>query len=435
MILFNYSSKKVANLGIPLAIDLDKKFSVFCGEASKIGQMMNLKVTTLLLFSLVLTSCGPTAFLPTEKEMKAESPGTFTIPSKVDILLVTDDTGSMHEAYNAIRTQTPEFLAALEVLGWDYHFANAPLTESRMFTQVLASKFDPNWNDLWTPPFPGATENSIARVAPGAFRRPENYSEFISDRDIEDQKYLLKGQEPGLKNISAHLNNPLFKTSGFQRDDSLFVMVILSNGEDTSDVTFCTRHDDVEVPCETIGQGGTLESSFDLYKSEIESVIGSTPKTQVYAAVSTETAVTRTCYNGYARKGSRYMKLAENLNGQSIDICTRPLKSVLDHLTNQLKNVKDSFKTQVVFLEEEPDPSSIQVFKVLEDGSEVEIPASDSNGFSYAGYLNNVPTVVYPSPMNVGSGYAIKFSGDWLIEGKERAKVIYHAKGAKKSAS
>ena len=168
--------------------------------------------------------------------------------------MVEDDTGSVYEPYQQLAQQVPAFLADLENRGWDYHFATLLLTDNRPITQIMTSKYDPNWGSLWEqpypwiPPFPGAfpriptAANQAAdipgTVIQGYFSTPESYGGFLTPGDLNNG---LNGNEPGLKNISDILAGSSMTVTGFLRPDAILAILVVGNGNDTSDVTLCNR--------------------------------------------------------------------------------------------------------------------------------------------------------------------------------------------------
>jgi hypothetical protein len=51
----------------------------------------------LLLAALFASGCGAQGYVPASTSAAQSAPGSFTVPAKVDVLLVEDDTGSMSE--------------------------------------------------------------------------------------------------------------------------------------------------------------------------------------------------------------------------------------------------------------------------------------------------------------------------------------------------
>jgi hypothetical protein len=122
--------------------------------------------------------------------------------------------------------------------------------------------------------------------------------------------------------------------------------------------------------------------------------------------------------------------MASDLGGQSFDICSQSISSAIESFSDQLHNIRLEYRTRILFLASEPSTTDpITVVKTLVDGSEVQIPQSATNGWTYVGYAQNVATIDQPILMSYGSGYAIQLNGTAALIGDERASVRYTVKG------
>jgi hypothetical protein len=180
--------------------------------------LLALSCSLPLALTALLSGCGTPAFTVTTTAQTQASPGTFTIPPKVDIVLVEDDSGSRAEIQEALATQVPGFLSSLENRDWDFHFTSIPLTQFRPVTEATASKYDPNWGSAWLPPFPGASQAVPGSLAASLFRRSQEYSGFLNIQSVRNE---LNGQETGLENMTRILADPTLKTRGFFREDAM----------------------------------------------------------------------------------------------------------------------------------------------------------------------------------------------------------------------
>lgn len=378
--------------------------------------------------------CGKQAYVVGNSSEASQAPGTYLIPPKVDILLAEDDTGSMKEAYSQIATQLPNLLSNLDAQRWDYHFAVTPLTTRRPINQVAASRFDGNWGDLWTRPFPDAPQFGPGTVTPYFFRKPFEFSEFLTPSDPTS---ALGGMEPGLDTIRYQLTSGI-QGSGFLRTDALLVVLVAGNGNDTSGITYCTRSDGLVLPCEQVTGTGTQQSSFDSYKNSLLSVkAGDSARLRFYAAVST--ANRSSCLGGAAYAGTRYINMASALRGQTYDICTTPIASIIGSLSNLLQSERASYRTRFLLITQQPDPSTITVTKYLggNGNQAVTIPQDANNGWTYVGYSSGgVNAIDYPLPSNpLPPGYLIELHGDAKLMGQDTAKVDYKIAGASNSVA
>jgi hypothetical protein len=406
--------------------------------------------------ALILVSCGRQAFLVTDSIELKQGPGTFLIPPKVDFILAQDDTAGISELRNELRSQMPVFLNALESRGWDYRFATVPLTNDRELTQVVASRYDSNWGSSWISPFPGANPNSF-RIASHLFRTPGQYTGFIDYVDNTSGSF-----EDGFANISDQLSSRL-NPSGMLRNDSLQVVLVVSTGEDTSYVNYC-RSDfyNRDIPCGSYPETGAAPKwngtvctdltqvngghycdsralSANYFKSVFQASKPVPQLSRVYAAVSTtgSSNSSRACRSGYAFKGSRYMGLAGDTGGRSYDICSQPVASVLDQLSQELQAVRVGFRTRYVFTATQPDPNTIRVIKYVNGNpaEAVEIFQSASSGWTFEGFRSNIYTIDYPINMNLGTGWTIELHGSSKAVGNDRIEVFYKPAGVSNTSS
>lgn len=401
---------------------------------------------------IALTGCGKTEFTPTNITQPQVAPGSFSIPPNVDILTVVDDTGSMYGVIDEIKNEVPTFLTGLQNQKWNFHFAVAPLTTYRKIRQVAGSVYDSNYGSSWVPAYPGASASGPGMILSSLFRTPTSFSDYISSDDVSNN---LGGKEPGLENILQTLKNGTPGTS-FVRSDSLFVVLMLGNGNDTSRVNYCTlpgqtgQHlceyvssNNLCTPTDTDPTGGSstcgsLQTSFDYYVTQFTKF---KKNMQFYAAVATNSV--SNCRGYAATKGTRYISMASQLSGKSYDICSTSVSSVLSDLSANLTAQKVDFKMRYLFMDQEPNPDTITVTRYVGGNTSagVVIPKktnASSNGWTYEGKVQNVNVIYNPqngSVINQGSGYAIRLWGSAEISGSDTAGVDFKPAGAQNSVA
>ena len=391
---------------------------------------------------LTLSACGQTAFTVVAGTQSIAAPGNFTIPPKVDILLIEDDKGRMFEAWDQVSQQMPKFLTTLNTKGWDYHFTTISLNTYAAIQSVTGSIYDGNSGSSWKAPYPGAMRFDVGTIAQSFFQMPANYNGYLSKSNVSN---ALNGFEPGFKNIQAVLTTGL-GSSNFLRKDSLFVPLIVSLGDDTSGVNFCNAPDSTptyahKVPCEQVttpcnGSGGTdcgsATDSFNQYKAWFQSFRSNT---QFYAAVANQD--TSNCMGGQSSAGYRYQKLASATGGKSFDICSQPMSQILDSMATQLQNQKMAYRQHYLFISQDADPSTIKVTRYAggDTTRATLIPQDATHGWTYVGAVNNVYAIDYPVPMNLSSGFAIQLNGSAEITGDDTTAVDYKPAGAQNSVS
>jgi hypothetical protein len=429
----------------------------------------HLRFLLTLAAAATLSACGKESFQTISTVSVAEAPGYFTLAPKVDILLAQDNTGSMSEIYSQMGTEVPRFLSNLAATGWDYHFASIPLTSSsttpgKLFSQIVASRQDRNWGQSdWLVPFPGAlfTDSDPSTIAPSFFRRPSDYSDY---RNYLRPSNVLRGLEPGLETIHGQLAGQMAGT-GFHRDDAMLVILVVGNGDDTSGRKICRRLSNngtsyYEAPCDypTMSSGtpircgsstgsladgcriGTFTSADhaagtagyvrEYYKQQFQALRPNPEQVRLHAAISFSGG---TCYGAAASAGAQYDAIARDMKGNSQNICTTPASVVLSTIQNSLETQRLSLFTVYLTMASEPDTSTIEVIKYVNGDIDraVTIPKSDTNGWSYAGRIENEPSIVTSSgvAMNRATGWAVQLNGSARLSGSDTARVNFKPRG------
>ncbi|MBC7693764.1 MAG: hypothetical protein H7222_18505 [Methylotenera sp.] len=368
---------------------------------------------SMILVGAALTGCGKQAFDVSESQSALQSPGTYIIPPKVDVLVAMDDTGSSGTIRSQINAQFPSFLKTLDDSRWDYRFASIPLTRDRNIAQIVPAKYDSNWGAEWTPAFPGASSSS--GVLSSLFRKPGNYSDFASIAINNSSN----GLEPGLETILKSLNAS--SSANFLRPDAMLVVLVLSNGEDTSRVNYCYDRG-YAMPC----NDGSYQNSLNFFVSQLKAQKDSAAKVKFYANVPVGQS---DCTNRFPSDGNRYSKVAAELGGASFDICKQSLTTTLATLSQDLKAQRLNFVTSYLFIAQDANPDTIQVTK-YSGGATIQIPHDSVNGWSYLGYQSDVYAIDSPVLMNRTSGYTIRLNGSAKLVGNDTADVKFKPAGA-----
>jgi hypothetical protein len=423
-------------------------------------------IAPLVAVAILISGCGQQAYSVTGSQNQMSAPGTFTVPPKVDILVAEDNMGSTDSdvVQAGLQSQMQGFLSNLQSMGWDYHFAVAPLVNAQSFTQVTASDYDPNWGSAWVAPFPGASQSSIEAVNSDVFVMPGNFSDWISPGGT------LGSIEPGFSTLLTTLTNEAPGT-GFIRPDALLVVIALSNGEDTSSVNYCTssgapyytsnqsgspylcgssiaggqpRCSETSAGFSPTGDGTNSGQSCDsmldseeYYRQQLINLKGSASLVQFDAVVATDNDVGASCISSGAWVGSRYEWMASNLGGQTFSICSSQASNILSSLASSLQSVMLGYETQYLFIAQAANPSTIVVTKYPNgDTSNPQVISQDpNNGWEYEGYVSNVYTINYPVNMDLASGYAIKLNGSAELVGNDTASVTFTAAGLQNSSN
>jgi len=400
-----------------------------------------------LLFLSCLVSCSGASFSPLATTAAQTSPGSYSIPPKLDFLLVLDDMGSAYESYSNVNSQVTQFLTQLTQQNWDYRFATIPLTTFRAISQVIGSQYDPNQASAWVAPYPGALASNVEGLLSSVFRLPSNYTDIISLSSISSVK---NAQELGFKNLLKTLSTD----TNFLRKDAQLVVLLQSNGDDT-DLNYCIRGSDrLTVPCEELGdpvcistaqdpiRGGSAtcsanQTSLNYYRSQFQN-IRSTMQFYAFVAASPSS----NCVGGIATAGTRYMTMATALNGASYDLCSVPMTQVLTDLTGKLTATAGNYHTRYLILAQQPNPSTIVVTRYPGGNTSqaVTVPPSATNGWTYVGYQKNVNAIYTDTPtgtefdMDQVTGYAIELHGTGELVGSDTGSVQYTPAGVTQSA-
>ncbi|HCM39355.1 MAG: hypothetical protein A2X97_01645 [Bdellovibrionales bacterium GWA1_52_35] len=400
---------------------------------------LGLTATAAILLSFAGTGCGKQEFLAVQSIEQSQAPGFFVVPPKVDILLAVDNTGSMAgvgDLYNKVKVSLPQFLTTLDSKSWDYHIAAIPLVTAQAVSHVSASRYDSNYGSQWLPPYPGAMPNAPGMIDPSYFLP---LSQFLNTEFVPVPDTTSNGAEPAFKTIYQALTTRLPQT-GFLRDDALLVVLALSSGEDTSDVIICRNSDGYMTPYETrrtavstcylngvqvpVPSSGTLASSLAAYEAGFKGIKSNPAQVKFFSAVNT------TATGAYAP--NRYKAMAANVGGASYNIAS--VGQVLDSLSQNLQAQKLEMRTRFLFVSAEPDLATVTVTK-NHNGSSAVIPNDPVNGWTYAGWVDNVYAIDSPIPMNLSSGFAIELHGTARLLGNDTAVVDFKPAGARSTVN
>jgi hypothetical protein len=415
------------------------------------------KALSACVLAWILSACGSQQFNTLATSQLAPAAGAFQIPPKVDVVFLEDDTGRIQDNYPQISQDAQAFLNTLDSENWNYHFTTLRLTTPQtIVTQAASSKQDPNWGSQWTPAYPGEVMGSFPgnedALSPSIFRMLSNYSGFLLPGEATN---ALNGSEPGFATLVGDVASGQFNGTNFFRPDALTAVVLLSTGNDSSYVNYCFNGS-YYAACETVtsnicqtnaqgipevngqvyplgyqfpsntpaaGLCGSSNLSNNYILRELQGIKANPAQLKFYAATASFNSSTSgelLCQGGHATPGTRYQQIAADLAGQSYDVCSQPLSSILTDVAQNLTTTALDYVTEYIVLAEQPNPSTIQVMK-----NGVAIPNDPSNGWTYAGYLSNVASIIEPVPTNYESGYMIQLNGSAQLSGPDTASVIY----------
>jgi len=433
-------------------------------------QRFLLPLLTSLGLIAALSGCGKDSFLAVSTLAVQEAPGTFTVPAKVDILLVTDNTQSINETYyfSDFPQQIQNLLNTLDSNNeWDYHFVNIPLASLRQngVRQVIGSRYDGNWDlyGLWKSPFPGALPNMPGLSLPSQyFRTLYNYGELVSPSDFA----ALGGREDGLETITTVLNSSQLEQTKFLRRDAILVVFVISNQNDTSGAESCyvganpnnvwtefrwnCSANNSRTNFDSLNKGAAelnaQNASLSDYINDMNSLVTQSKTAQVrfYSAVAHQGSIA--CLGGNSKYSDRYISTSAALNGKSYDICHQQVSSIFGDLNNELQVIRQELITPYVVISEEPKPSTIQISIKRESGVVENLAANEfeyickSQDYSVAVNATKVdcpvsvpvlinPVVDPPIILREQSGYIVQLRSDKVLRGKDKVTFNYIPQG------
>lgn len=347
-------------------------------------------VVTVALF---LTACGNTKYAKQTHGGSASANNlTVTTKPKIDVVVFQDDSDSI--IYNGplgvLKPQMASFLGNLSDQ-WDYRFTVMPLLTSKSLSQkyVVASDC-----------------SSVSGVM-GCLAPSQNATFTYSSGDYGwiNSANFSGGDDRGFRYIRSNLTN----MGSFIRSDAALAVIVLSNGDDLEGVGITTRSDGYQERDYNTSAAASSYSSFYNYFNSLKS--GSQVLKRFYPVVVNSSG---SCLNGYY--GRRYVQMSsEFLGSRAYNICSGELNSSMNDIKQQLVAITQAIKFNYVVISADRQPvvSSIKVFK-----NGVEIPQSNSNGWSYVGYTTQA-TSYDPVSGNVRTGYMIKLNGSAVYQGSD----------------
>lgn len=358
--------------------------------------------TVALMAVTLLSACGKKTFKKLEESSKGIAGQYNYIKPKLDLVIFQDNSDSLSNAMAQLKPQLASFLAQLDT-NWEYRVVVLPLLSQQNISSkvVLAT-------DCTGVPAGGCVGPSGVSY----FNSLAGDSGWINSRNSSTGNVDL-----GFQNMNYNINSLI--SSGFLRNDAALAMVIISNNDDHSGVSYITRPDGATTSIDY--NSATTIASFNAYKSYFQSVKASTQLDRMYAVVSAQ-SYTDCWGGGRTWAGIRYMNMAAALGGVGYDLCQGGLGGVLADIRSRLVTIVQTIEFDYLVFPEEPDPATITVKK---NGS--TLPQSNVNGWTYVGYRSG-PTSFYPASGNVRSGYMVKLNGSATLKGTDTYELIYTRK-------
>ncbi|HEX4925726.1 MAG TPA: hypothetical protein VFV50_16655 [Bdellovibrionales bacterium] len=312
--------------------------------------------------ALALAACGeekPTFSLLPDKNVFQQSDGAFN--NKLDILWVIDNSGSMQPYQDNLVANFNAFITDFATKGYDFQIA------------VTAS-------DAWRAPFASQPllakfrDGTDATSHTGVFVINPTTPNLINVFNINARQGTAgTGDERAFQSFKEALNSNL--NAGFLRPDSFLAVIILSDEDDFShdggnhinrDYSYANLH--------SIGH----------YVSYLDTLTGTTGANRRYSvsamAILDDACRTDPATHPGAIIGLRYMQLVDATGGVKGSLCSPSFSDELDKIQQKIAELSTQF-----YLNRAPRPETIRVYV-----NGVEIPQSDTNGWSYHADANSI---------------------------------------------
>ncbi len=353
----------------------------------------------------LLSACGKKEFQKLNYTSSAVAGQYIYIKPKLDLVVFQDNSDSMANAMNVIKPQLNNFLSSLSS-SWDYRVVVLPLLSQ----QSLGSKY--------------VVATDCTGVNAGRCLSPGDVAFFnsqIGDSSwITSRNTAVGNNDQGFFNMNGNIDS--LNSSSFLRSDAALAMVVISNNDDHTNVSYATRPDGSTVGIDYTS--ATTINSFNYYKNYFLGLKTSIKLNKFYAVVVGNTSSDQCSGGGAVWTGKRYMDMASALGGATFDLCNGGLSQVLNDIGGQLQVVVQTIIFNYVKISDvEPDPNSIKITK-----NGVAIPNSATNGWTYVGYLANQATSYSPVLGNYKSGYMVRLNGTAEIKGSDAITIDYQKK-------
>lgn len=367
---------------------------------------MNLRGWKIVVLALPLLAfgCGKSAQFQKQDYSAVAIAGQYTKP-KIDILVFQDNSASMVSPMASIKPQLDSFLNNLGS-SWDFRFTVLPLqaTMSANGKYIVAA--------------------DCSTVTVGTCLTPSQASYFNgvgSDYGwITSYDYNIGSTDLGFQKMQSNIGQTSVSgAGGFLRSDAALAVIVISNGEDVTNVNYWDP--DGDGTSEIYYQGSNSVNSLNTFTSYLSTVKGGSGLLKFYPVVATSTSPgSTTCYGSSAFVGWRYMQAATALGGFSYNLCSGGVSSVFSSIDAQINSLIASIVFNYAVINEAPIVSSIVVKK-----NGVVIPQSSSNGWSYEGYKADSYTSYMPQLGNKKTGYFIRLNGTATYKGTDMITVDY----------
>lgn len=294
------------------------------------------------------------------------------VNSKIDMLWVVDNSGSMQPLQTNMTSNFNSFMSQFVTKGYDYHLS---VTSTDAF--LSDPNFDNNPNLARFSDGVGSSHTNVFQIVPSTMNLIQT---FVTNATLGTNG---SGDERAFSSFRAALDSPL--NAGFLRDDSFFAMIILSDEDDFSDMTrpeysWTVRNGKADHSY----TNPTLES-VDSYVNYLDTKTNTTGAFRRYS-VSAITVLDQACATQHrqvspsAMIGTRYIDLANKTDGVLGSVCVASYASTLQAIQSRILELGTQF-----YLNIKPVEASIVV---VVNG--LAVPKDGANGWTYNSAANSI---------------------------------------------
>lgn len=286
------------------------------------AQKLFLSPIAALVLAAAVTGCGKEEFVDQKYSTSVSAAGYQTVAAKVDLLIVTDNTGSFSFPYGEFQAYMPTFVNALASQGWNYHIASiamAPVsTSDGRVNRVLVSH-----NDQYLP-YTGVTNPDYVPAAYAVTNPSQVNFSFSTNTTVGSSERTFQVVRDALSQSRSSGVN-------FIREDAQLAIIVISNGDDNSgnDATYWASQI-------AAGAGKDLRSI------------------KLFPVVAQQLRLDRSCWSSNANRGARYLQMASNLGVAApwmFDVCTSSsLGTLVQTLASQITASKVPFVRDAVIV-------------------------------------------------------------------------------------
>lgn len=341
--------------------------------------MKSIRLGLMAAMTLTISACGngSTTYSLLSEGQTFQQNSAMQL-TKIDVLWVVDNSGSMATSQQNLATNFPSFIQKFTEKAYDFQMG-VTTTDSYLALPL----FTPYYNTVPTPSyFRGRPQAEMAWLRNGMEGDPSGFPLMNMNTPNLHQVFMKnamqgisgRGDERSLHSMRTTLEST--QNAGFVRDGS-FLAVVLVTDEDDFSHDGTQQFERYDRPLHTI-------DSYVQFLDGVTKSTGATRRHSVNTISVNDQACLDSIYNGAQKIGLRVGQIADATGGVKGNLC--------GNFANELQLISKSIvelSTQF-YLEGQPVPSSIRVFI-----NGTEIPRTSANpagngGFAYNESANSI---------------------------------------------